>query len=161
MNDIQLSNTYAANNGNLTKTTYGNGAYIENVYDVLDRIVQIKYNGSIKYKYAYNGNGDLCEIEDVANNIKYRYEYDSLDRLCSSYTMVGTSIKVVSDYTYDGKSRVTEYTCGMAGATGGSLGQTYGYVYDDTNGTMSSMTVTASGVSDTLSFTYDALQRNC
>ena len=54
---------------------------------------------------------------------------------------------------------MTEYTCGMAGATGGSLGQTYGYVYDDTNGTMSSMTVTASGVSDTLSFTYDALQR--
>ena len=151
--------TYAANNGNLTKTTYGNGAYIENVYDVLDRIVQIKYNGSIKYKYAYNGNGDLCEIEDVANNIKYRYEYDSLDRLCASYTVVGGTVRVVSDYTYDGKSRVTEYTCGMAGATGGSLGQTYGYTYNDTNGTLSSMTVTASGVSDTLSFTYDALQR--
>ena len=64
-----------------------------------------------------------------------------------------------SDYTYHSKSRVTEYTCGMAGATGGSLGQTYGYTYDDTNGTMSSMTVTASGVSDTLSFTYDVLQR--
>ena len=62
MNNIQLSNTYAANNGNLTKTTYGNGAYIENVYDVLDRIVQIKYNGSIKYKYAYNGNGDFTSL---------------------------------------------------------------------------------------------------
>ena len=47
----------------------------------------------------------------------------------------------------------------MAGATGGSLGQAYGYTYNDTNGTLSSMTVTASGVSDTLSFTYDALQR--
>ena len=159
MNNIQLSNTYAANNGNLTKTTYGNGAYIENVYDVLDRIVQIKYNGSIKYKYAYNGNGDLYEIEDVLNNTKYRYEYDSLDRLCASYTMVGTSIRVVSDYTYDGKSRVTEYTCGMVGATGGSLGHTYGYVHNDENGTMTSMTVTASGVSDTLNYTYDPLQR--
>ena len=145
--------------GNLTKTTYGNGAYIENVYDVLDRIVQIKYNGSIKYKYAYNGNGDLCEIEDVANNIKYRYEYDSLDRLCASYTMVGSTVRIVSDYEYDGKSRVTEYTCGMAGATGGSLGHTYGYTYNDTNGTLSSMTVTASGVSDTLNYTYDPLQR--
>ena len=62
LNNIQLSNTYAANNGNLTKTTYGNGAYIENVYDVLDRIVQIKYNGSIKYKYAYNGNGDFTSL---------------------------------------------------------------------------------------------------
>ena len=45
------------------------------VYDVLDRIVQIKYNNTIKYQYAYNGNGDLCEVEDVANNIKYRYEF--------------------------------------------------------------------------------------
>ena len=66
---------------------------------------------------------------------------------------------MVSDYTYDGKSRVTEYTCGMAGATGGSLGQTYAYTYDDTNSTLSSVTVTASGVSDTLSFSYDPLQR--
>ena len=73
--------------------------------------------------------------------------------------MVGTSVRAVSDYTYDGKSRVTEYACGMAGATGGTLGQTYGYTYNDTNGTLSSMTVTASGVSDTMSFTYDALQR--
>ena len=156
---VLVSYEYAANNGNLTKTTYGNGTYIENVYDVLDRIVQIKYNGSIKYKYAYNGNGDLCEIEDVANSIKYRYEYDSLDRLCASYTVVNNSVRIVSDYTYDGKSRVTAYTCGMTGATGGSLGQTYGYVYNDRNGTISSMTVSASGVSDTLSFTYDALQR--
>ena len=54
---------------------------------------------------------------------------------------------------------MTAYTCGITGATGGSLGQTYGYVYDDTNGTMSSMTVSASGISDTLSFTYDPLQR--
>jgi hypothetical protein len=47
----------------------------------------------------------------------------------------------------------------MMGATGGSLGHTYGYTYDDTNGTMSSMTVTANGVSDTLNYTYDSLQR--
>ena len=80
-------------------------------------------------------------------------------RLCASYTVVGDTVRVVSNYTDDGKSRVTAYTCGMAGATGGSLGQTYGYTYDDESGTMSSMTVTASGVSDTISFTYDALQR--
>ena len=64
---------------------------------------------------------------------------------CASYTIIDDTIRIVSDYTYDGKSRVTEYTCGMTGATGGSLGQTYGYMYDDTNGTLSSMTVSASG----------------
>ena len=50
---------------------------IENIYDKLDRIVQIKYNGVIRYKYTYNGNGDLCRIEDALNDITYHYEYDN------------------------------------------------------------------------------------
>ena len=75
---------YAPNNGNLLKTTYGNGTVIENIYDKLDRIVQIKYNGVIRYKCAYNGNGDLCRVEDVLNDTTYHYEYDSLDRLITS-----------------------------------------------------------------------------
>ena len=50
---------------------------IENIYDKLDRIVEIKYNNITKYKYAYNGNGDLCRIEDALNDITYHYEYDN------------------------------------------------------------------------------------
>ena len=130
-------------------------------YDVLDRIVQIKYNGNIRYKYYYNGNGDLYEIEDRATRTRYRYEYDSLGRPCASYTIIDDTIRIVSDYTYDGKSRVTEYTCGMAmpGTDFANLGHTYGYVYNDANGTMSSMTVTANGTVDTMTYAYDALQR--
>ena len=30
-------------------------------------------------------------------------------------------MRTISEYEYDGKSRVTAYTCGMAGATGGAI----------------------------------------
>ena len=94
-------NKYNGQNDRRTKA-YGNGAYIENVYDVLDRIVQIKYNGSIKYQYAYNGNGDLCEIEDVANSIKYRYDYDSLGNI----TAINRNGYAPISYTYDAQNQL-------------------------------------------------------
>ena len=37
---------YAPNNGNLIKTTYGNGNTVELVYDIFDRVVEEKYNGT-------------------------------------------------------------------------------------------------------------------
>ena len=114
-------NKYNGQNDRRTKA-YGNGAYIENVYDVLDRIVQIKYNGSIKYKYAYSGNSDLCEIKDVANSIKYRYEYDSLGNI--------TAINR-NGYAYDAWGKVT--------SSGNVVGQYNpiryrGYYYDTDTG---------------------------
>ena len=72
---------YEENNGKLMKIIYGNGNYIENVYDELDRIIGIKINGVTKYTYAYNGNGDLYEIEYLDSSITICYNYDSLDRL--------------------------------------------------------------------------------
>ena len=121
--------------------------------------MQIKYNGTVRYKYAYNGNGDLCRIEDVLNDTTYHYEYDSLDRLVTSYTTVGDSVRAISEYEYDGKSRVSEYHCGMVGAVGGNLNQNYAYAYNDENGTLNSMTVSSGSTTDTLNYSYDALQR--
>lgn len=42
------NNTYAALNGHLTKTTYGNGGYIEYTYDNYDRITAKKGRKSIR-----------------------------------------------------------------------------------------------------------------
>lgn len=67
--------TYGSKNGHLTRTTYGNGTYIDNVYDKLDRVVEIKVNGETKYKYTYAGNGDLYSIEDIDSDIKFCYNY--------------------------------------------------------------------------------------
>ena len=39
------------------------------------------------------------------------------------------------------------------------MNQDYAYAYNDENGTMSSMTVTANGIVDTMTYAYDALQR--
>lgn len=38
----------------------------------------LKINGVVKYKYSYNGNGDLYSVEDIDNNTTYCYNYDYL-----------------------------------------------------------------------------------
>ncbi len=45
----QPLSSYAYNNtsGNLTRTTYGNGQCVEPVCDNLDRVRQLKYNGTV------------------------------------------------------------------------------------------------------------------
>ena len=90
---------------------------------------------------------------------EYCYEYDSLDRLITSYTTIGDSVRTISEYEYDGKSRVSEYHCGMVGAVGGNLNQNYAYAYNDENGTLNSMTVSSGSTTDTLNYSYDAFQR--
>ena len=159
--------TYGNYNGNLLTTTYGNGTVIENVYDVLDRIIQIKYNGVVRYNYSYNGNGDLCRVEDVLNDITYNYEYDSLDRLHSSYMTIGDNIDLISRYTYDDESRVSVYYCSIGGVTGGTGTYTYGYTYDEpeyvgdeVSGLLESMTIDGANINgDTINYAYDTLQR--
>lgn len=36
-------------NGKLLKLTYGNGDYEEYIYDNLDRLVSVKFNGTVEY----------------------------------------------------------------------------------------------------------------
>ena len=155
-----VSYTYAAKNGHLTKTTYGNGTYIENTYDELDRIVEVKINGVVKYKYSYNGNGDLYSVEDIDNNTTYCYNYDSLDRLISSYQKTGNIVSLLTNYEYDDQNRVSVYHCGLAGAVGGTLGQTYSYTYNAYDGNLTSISVSADNISgDLLNYSYDGLKR--
>lgn len=107
--------------GNLLKTTYGNGNYIENVYDELDRIVEIKVNGETKYKYTYGGDGNLYSVEDVDNATKTWYNYDSLGRLISSYQTIDDDVNSLYYYTYDNKSRATRLYYTISGVTGGVI----------------------------------------
>ena len=105
---------YAPNNGNLIKTTYGNGNYAELVYDIFDRVVEEKYNGTTKYKYVYNGEGDLAkkiEVNAQGNAVNTTgYEYDGLDRLIHSWEerVEGENITEVqrSEHMYDGENRI-------------------------------------------------------
>ncbi|HBL85215.1 MAG TPA: hypothetical protein DDZ99_10045, partial [Clostridiales bacterium] len=51
--------TYNNYNGKLNRTDFGNGFYVQNVYDELDRVIETKYNGVTKFTYTYNGSGQL------------------------------------------------------------------------------------------------------
>ena len=154
---------YAPNNGNLIKTTYANGNTVELVYDVFDRVVEEKYNGTVKYRYVYNGEGDLAKKIEVQHsglsekevNV-VNYEYDSLDRLIhSSEERIedGKTTEVQrSEHIYDGENRITK----QSWSVGGEAGRSENYTYSTTDGTLQSMK-TANG--ETISFEYDALKR--
>ena len=151
---------YGSYNGQLMKTIYGNGDYIENVYDDLNRIVQIKINGTVKYNYTYSGNGDLYSVEDIDNNITEYYNYDSLDRLISSSQKIGETVLLLTQYDYDNKNRISVYHCGLSGAVGGTLGHTYCYTYDEADGNLTSMSVSGNNINgDILNYQYDPLKR--
>ena len=47
--------SYAANNGNLTRMTYGNGQYVNYTYDAFDRVVRMEYNPEFDSKQKQQG----------------------------------------------------------------------------------------------------------
>ena len=117
-------------------------------------------NGETKYKYTYAGNGDLYSIEDIDSDIKFCYNYDSLDRLISSYQLIGSNITLLTQYDYDNENRVSVYHCGIEGAAGGTLGHTYSYTYNSNDGNLSKISVTGNNIyGDNLVYTYDNLKR--
>ena len=151
---------YAPNNGNLIKTTYGNGNTVELVYDIFDRVVEEKYNGTTKYKYVYNGEGDLAKkIEVDADGYVVNitgYEYDGLDRLIHSWEerVENGNITEVqrSEHIYDGENRIKS----QSWSVGGNTQRSESYTYSTVDGTLTNMT-TANG--ETITFGYDKLKR--
>ena len=154
---------YAPNNGNLIKTTYGNGNTVELVYDIFDRVVEEKYNGTVKYRYVYNGEGDLAkkiELKRSGLSLKevnaVNYEYDSLGRLIhSSEERIedGKTTEVQrSEHIYDGENRISK----QSWSVGGEAGRSENYQYSTVDGTLQSMK-TANG--ENVSFHYDALNQ--
>ena len=92
--------TYAPNNGKLTKLTYGNGDYEEYIYDYLDRLVSVKYNGVVKYSIEIDANNRLYSLTENGNT--HYYEYDSIGRLIRGWQEDenGNSVLEVEN-TYD------------------------------------------------------------
>lgn len=69
------------NTGKLLESTYGNNQKVGSDYDILDRVTALKYGGTIKFKYEYDGNGNLGIKEDLVNGVQYKYNYDLANRL--------------------------------------------------------------------------------
>lgn len=79
------SNTYAANNGNLIKTTYANGDYVEYTYDEYDNITKITGETGVLAEYIYNKKGLVTkEVDSSCDEITYYY-YDYNGTLINKY----------------------------------------------------------------------------
>ena len=78
--------TYKSYNGDLSKTTYGNGQYSQPGYDSLGRITSMKYDETMAYRYYYGTTGQVGLEEDVPAGTYKRFSYDQGGRLTSMQT---------------------------------------------------------------------------
>lgn len=119
-----VTNQYEANNGNLSKTIYGNNQEISFVYDEFDRISKLERMDN-DFSYKYDNNGNLTKLlygnhlakytYDIGNRInRYRYDefranydYDSNDNVTDVCYQLDTA-KHSSHRTYDADDLLTE-----------------------------------------------------
>ena len=155
-------NDYAPRGGNLTQTTYANGAAVTYSYDLLDRLVEKSYHETGKpdftIRYTYNAESQLARLryeEDGETVGSYAFEYDSLGRLIRSTAMdENGSVTQRTEHLYDAFNRLS----GQSWTLGA---QTYSerYAYSDGEKGDGSLTSMTAATGDSLSFGYDALKR--
>ena len=122
-----IGHKYASRNGNLTKTTYGNGAYIRYVYDAQDRVKESYYSDSssggeaLLDSYVYDKQGNLVQVTNHPSGKTYHLSYDFLDRLMRTRDEEGN----LCEYKYDANNQMTR----MRHTHTTASGNTY-YTYD-------------------------------
>ena len=150
-----MENVYAANNGLLDSTTYGNGTVVEYTYDRLDRVTRMVYSGGRYVNYRYNAEGSLAELDygegDAAPTATYRFEYDSLGRLIRSQQRDGNTVTQRTEQLYDAANRLS-----AQGWTLGGTSYRESYAYDASDG---SLTTLNTAVGTKIGYNYDALKR--
>lgn len=147
---------YGPNNGNLVKMIYGNGTTVEYEYDIFDRVIGEKYNGVVKYKYVYNGEGVLSqkiEVDSHGNEVdSVSYEYDGLGRLIHSSEHTGNTEKQRSEHIYDNQGRIFSQSWSLNGGTT----RKEKYTYNEKNGLLSEVNIAND---ESIKYNYDGLQR--
>ncbi len=137
---------YEANNGNLTRTTYGNGDYIEPVYDEYDRQIGIKYNGVLKYRWYYGADGRIGLEKDLENGITWRYLYDKSGNI--TY-LAGSNGEIITN-TYDTTGKLVGRSVTAGGVTSSCT-----FTYNTSNKFLESIAFT----NGSLAYSYDAFER--
>ena len=152
---VLMENVYAANNGLLDSTTYGNGTVVEYTYDRLDRVTRMVYSGGRYVNYRYNAEGSLAELDygegNAAPTATYRFEYDSLGRLIRSQQRDGNTVTQRTEQLYDTANRLS-----AQGWTLGGTSYRESYAYDASDG---SLTTLNTAVGTKIGYNYDALKR--
>lgn len=141
-----VTNTYDARTSKLTNTAYGNGQSISNDYDSLDRVTAKKYNGNIRFKYAYDANGNVGYHQDLINSENYRYIYDLSDRIVTVKNDKGYS----TGFEYDKNTNISKLNQLINGAS-----YVTDYAYDNDNQPKTT-SYTRNGITNALSV-FDVL----
>ncbi|MGN0499675.1 MAG: RHS repeat-associated core domain-containing protein [Ruminococcus sp.] len=102
--DVALvSNTYSSNNGNLTKTTYANGDYIEYTYDEYDNITKFTSETGVIAEFVYNKKGLVAKAVDNSSETTTYYYYDFSGNLTGEYRQTdGGDLSYFLSYDSDG-----------------------------------------------------------
>ncbi len=95
-NQTLVTNTYKSNNGLLTQQTYGNGFTVGHAYDSLDRETSRSYNGTTKFWWTYNADGNLARYTESSGRV-LEYLYDDIGRLLQVSGADGSYVKTSYD----------------------------------------------------------------
>ncbi len=162
------TNTYAAKNGVLTTTTYGNGDKRTYNYNKLGLAASIKTvnddTSKTSYSWGYNGSGTVMYHRDAENNLKYLYNYDSLGRLIRQEIQTNDTFSHVgsTEVTYDVRNNVTKVASEFGGYTA-----TDEYMYSSSSGATDAANSAKDNLisryriagSRTVDYSYDSLNR--
>jgi RHS repeat-associated core domain len=147
-NQNLITNAFAAGNGNLQTSTYGNGFRLGYSYDPYDRVTAINKNDAAAYQYLYDARGNLAKLTDKTGgtDLTSTYSYDLGDRLIQKSASDGSAIQ----YSYDNMDRniLTGYTFS------GQMESAY-YGYGDDN--RKDLAILASD--GRITYEYDSLNR--
>ena len=146
------TNAYDGDTGLLTQTQYGNGFTVSYVYDNLDRITEVKYDGTTVYKYVYDGSGNLYSACDAALGFTIYYGYDHTDRCVKSCTKDNATDAIRSSYSYqyDVNNNLIKLTCSTNGTTWATT-----YTYDKDNRPITATLASGKAITNT----YDSIGR--
>lgn len=149
-----ITHTYAANNGNLVQSVYGNGHSYEPEYDSLDRIISASYNGVEKYNISYGADGRIGLYNDLASGVTWRYEYAKDGNVTSAICSNGTRL----NYSYDtATGKLLSYTV-YDGATSKTTSYTY-HEATDSNGKKNLINYITLPNAATVDYDYDGFYR--
>ncbi len=118
-----IANQYNARNNGLSRSTYGNGDYVDYVYNAFGKISEKKVNGVSRYKWYHDSGANLSKYVDNVNNICYNYTYDSTGRLIRQYASSGTVASNINarlyttEYGYDKMNNVVKVVNKAGGRT--------------------------------------------
>ncbi|MDR0813973.1 MAG: RHS repeat protein, partial [Oscillospiraceae bacterium] len=110
-----VTNTYAANNGNLTGTTYGNGQTVAYTYDSLDRVTRMAYSNGGTFDWYYNNRGQVAHTWNSVTGHMWDYTYDLAGRV-SEATRSNSGDLFYFKWSYDSHSLPSWFVIRQNGA---------------------------------------------